>query len=107
MVLSEETLLRQQRLPFRGATDLLRTVHRTPKFPGALEYSLIRNVKTTKEWNYAEKGLRLDPIILSEQPWTELMESVDSFLVSFYVDVLTYFVQFLVSVVFLNIILGG
>jgi len=104
MVLSDETKLRRNRLPFKGAVDLLRTLDDKPRFPTALEYSVVRNLKDTKEWNFVEKGLRLDPIILSEKPWPNLMKSADSFLLSFCTDVVIYWLQVLVSVVLLNII---
>ena len=108
MTLSEETLLREKRLPFRRVVETLRTVDDTPRFPYALSYSVVRALKDKdkdkEKWIFAEHGLRLDPIILSEKPWPNLKDKVRSYLISFNIDVTMYWLKAWITLVFLKIL---
>ena len=102
--LSHMTELRKKRLPWRGVVDVLRTIDDEPRFPSALNYSLVRALKDRKDWNYAEMGTRLDPQTLSEKPWPQIRLQANSYMNSFLVDVLLYWFQIWFSLVLAQII---
>jgi hypothetical protein len=115
MSLSEETLLREKRLPFRKVVETLRTADDTPRFPSALESSAVRALKEKEledkedkeTWNIAEDRLRLDPIIISEKPWLALNDKAKLYLISFYIDVSMYWLKTWISLAFLKIVLSS
>lgn len=106
LVLSSETQLREKRLPFRGTVNKLLTVDDEPLFPTALEYSVIRKIKDTAQFDFATQGLRLDPIILSEKPWPGIQKTADLYLGSLYTDIFIYWFQIWVSLFLAKILLA-
>jgi len=110
LTLSEETTSRKERLPFSRSVQTLRTVDMNPRFPAALEYSVIRALKDKKkddeEWFYSKHGLRLGPIILSEMPWPELNEMTNQYLSSLSTDIMLYWLKVWIYSVLLKLVLA-
>jgi hypothetical protein len=107
MEMSEETKLRKKRLPWRGAVDILRTIDDKPRFPSALNYSVVRALKDKTDWDYADKGTRLDPQTLSEKPWLQISQKANSFMRSFLIDVfLHWFTKVWFPLVLIKIIIS-
>ena len=104
MVTSEETELRKKRLQWRGVVDVLRTIDDKPRFPSALNFSVVRALKDKENWNYAEMGTRLDPQTLSEKPWPQLWSQANYYMNSFLVDVFLYWFQIWFSLVLAQIL---
>ena len=104
MSMSEETELRKKGLAFRGVVDVLRTIVDKPRFPSALNFSVVRALKDKENWNYAEMGTRLDPQTLSEKPWPQLRLQANSYMNSFLVDVLLHWFQIWFSLVLAQIV---
>jgi hypothetical protein len=104
MSMSEETELRKKGLPWRGVVDVLGTIVDKPRFPSALDFSVVRALKDKKDWNYAEMGTRLDPQTLSEKPWPGIRLQANSYMNSFLVDVFLYWFQIWFSLVLAQII---
>jgi len=104
MSMSEETELRKKGLAFRGVVDVLGTIVDKPRFPSALNFSVVRALKDKKDWNYAEMGTPLDPQTLSEKPWPQLRLQANSYMNSFLVDVFLYWFQIWFSLVLAQIL---
>jgi len=105
LTLSEETTLRKERLPFSRTFQTLRTVDLKPRFPAALEYSVVRALKD-KDLDYAKDGPQLNPIILSEMPWPELNAMTNQYLFSLSVDIMLYWLKVWIYSVLLKLILA-
>jgi len=104
MSMSEETELRKKGLAWRGVVDVLGTIVDKPRFPSALDFSVVRALKDKKDWNYAEMGTRLDPQTLSEKPWPGIRLQANSYMNSFLVDAFLYWFQIWFSLVLAQII---
>ena len=104
MNISESTQLKRDRLPWRGVIDVLRTLEEEPIFPSVLQYSVVRALKETKDWSYADKGTRLDPQSLSEKPWPGLKSKACFYIRSFLFDVWLFWFQIYFSTVVIGII---
>jgi len=102
--ISDETELRKERLPFRGVVDILRTVDDTPRFPSALNYSVVRALKDENGWSRQKDGAPLNPIILSEKPWIQCKEGAYSYLLSFTVDLFMHWFKIWSTLVLVGII---
>jgi hypothetical protein len=106
MSMSEGTELRKNRLPWRGVVDALRTIDDKPTFPSALNDSVLRALKDTENWTYAEMGTRLDPQTLSEKPWPQLRSQANSYMNSFLVDVFLHWFKIWFSLVLIKVLLS-
>jgi hypothetical protein len=106
MSMSEETELRKKGLAFRGVVDVLRTIVDKPRFPSALNFSVVRALKDKENWNYAEMGTRLDPQTLSEKPWPQIRDQANSYMNSFLVDVFLHWFKIWFSLVLIKVLLS-
>jgi hypothetical protein len=107
MVTSEENELRKKCLPWRGGVvDVLRTIDDKPRFPSALNFSVVRALKDKENWNYSEMGTRLDPQTLSDKPWPQIRYTyqANSYMNSFLVDVLLHWFKIWFSLVLAQIL---
>jgi len=105
LTLSEETTLRKERLPFSRTVQTLRTLDLKPRFPAALQYSVVRAMKD-KDSDYAKDRPQLNPIILSEMPWPELNAMTNQYLFSLSVDIMLYWLSVWIYSVLLKLILA-
>jgi len=102
---SDETLLREKRLPFRRVVECLRDVDDVPRLPKALGYVVIRELKV-KEWSRENDGTPLNPIILSERPWGLLKQQASSYVISFMKDLWLHWAKLWIIFVLFEIILA-
>lgn len=102
---SDETLLREKRLPFRRVVECLRDVDDVPRLPKALGYVVIRELKV-KEWSRENDGTPLNPIILSERPWGLLKQQASSYVISFMKDLWLHWAKLWIIFVLFGIILA-
>lgn len=106
MTLSKETELRNNRLSWRGVVQVLRTIDDTPKLPKSINYSVVRELKDSKDWDYAKMGTMLTPQNLSIKPWPQIQNQAYSYLNSFLFDVTMHWFQIWYTLVFIKILLS-